>query len=606
MTHPNEDAPQVPSAADKRQRIAKLMARAGLCSRRDAEAWIVAGRVSLNGDVLTSPAVDVTTEDIVLVDGAPLPALDKTRLFLFHKPRGLVTSDHDPEGRATVADFLREHWPEGPRVVTIGRLDINTEGLLLLTNDGGLARTLELPQTGWVRRYRVRAKGTADPAALEALADGVSIDGIDYAGIEAKLDRTQGANVWLTMGLREGKNREIKRVLEHMGLEVNRLIRLSFGPFQLLDLPEGAVEEVRTRVLRDQLGAKLAAQAGVAFDEPQAKAPQDSVKERSAKDRGAQGKGVKDKVIKDNRIKDRSVKPWASQAPRGARPARPEHGTRSSSPRPDGRPERRRRPAEADAPPPLRDRPARGTRKHVSALRAERSENQRSAPRTRIERSTTSDNRQRPVAVERLVRPQPTGPARHRPAVEPQDRRARPAQSDDRRRDGDRTREHRGSASPGPNRPACGPARTPGPARRRDRSDADVEARQGPAKAAGRPRHTSPSAAGKRERIARSGPRRDDRAPREGRPDAPGNRASDRASRGKRDDRAARPDRDDRAPRRGPDERGAARGARPADDKRRAKPAGRGRPAEAPRGARPPRTKPSGDRPRGPSNKPRR
>ena len=251
----------------ERQRIAKAMARAGLCSRRDAEAWILEGRVSVNGEVLKSPARDVGADDRVVVDGAPLPTPEKTRLFLFNKPRGLVTSDHDPEGRETIFDHLREHWPEGPRVVTVGRLDINTEGLLLLTNDGGLARMLELPKTGWLRRYRVRANGETDQAQLDALHDGIEIDGIEYAGIEAKLDRSQGANCWLTMGLREGKNREIKRVLEHLGLEVNRLIRLSFGPFQLLDLAEGAVEEVRTRVLKDQLGAALAAEAGVDFGE---------------------------------------------------------------------------------------------------------------------------------------------------------------------------------------------------------------------------------------------------------------------------------------------------------------------------------------------------
>ena len=207
-------------ATPERQRIAKLMARVGLCSRRDAEAWIVDGRVTLNGDVLTSPAMDVGPNDTILVDGIPLPAAEKTRLFLFHKPRGLVTSDHDPEGRETVADFLADNWPDGPRVVTIGRLDINTEGLLLLTNDGGLARVLELPATGWVRRYRVRAKGETDQGVLDRLRDGIVVDGVDYAGIEAKLDRIQGANCWLTMGLREGKNREIKRVLEHLGLEV--------------------------------------------------------------------------------------------------------------------------------------------------------------------------------------------------------------------------------------------------------------------------------------------------------------------------------------------------------------------------------------------------
>ncbi len=250
-------------------RIAKVMARAGLCSRRDAEGWIAAGRVAVNGAVIDSPALNVAPGDTITVDGVPLPDREQTRLFLFHKPRGLVTTARDPEGRPTIFDNL----PEGlPRVVSVGRLDINTEGLMLLTNDGGLARVLELPATGWMRRYRVRANGTVDPARLDALKAGVTIDGIDYAGIEATLDRVQGANVWLTMGLREGKNREIKRVLEALGLAVTRLIRLSFGPFQLGELPEGAVEAVPTRVLREQLGPGLAAQAGADL-EPREEAP---------------------------------------------------------------------------------------------------------------------------------------------------------------------------------------------------------------------------------------------------------------------------------------------------------------------------------------------
>ena len=248
------------------QRIAKVMARAGVCSRREAEAWIAEGRVSVNGEVLESPAFNVSETDTVRVDGKPLAAPERTRLFLFHKPRGLVTTARDPEGRNTVFAVLP---PDLPRVVAIGRLDINTEGLLLLTNDGGLSRVLELPSTGWLRRYRVRAHGTIDQAALDQLAGGVTIDGVDYMGIEAKLDREQGANAWLTLGLREGKNREIKKILEHLGLAVNRLIRVSFGPFELGDLPEGEVVEVRTRVLRDQLGVKLAKEANVDFDAPQ-------------------------------------------------------------------------------------------------------------------------------------------------------------------------------------------------------------------------------------------------------------------------------------------------------------------------------------------------
>ncbi|WP_230532748.1 pseudouridine synthase [Microvirga roseola] len=246
-------------------RIAKVIARAGIASRRDAEAMIAEGRVTLNGKVLDSPAVNVTAADRITVDGEPLPAKERTRLWLYHKPRGLVTTARDPEGRPTVFESLPEDLP---RVVAVGRLDINTEGLLLLTNDGGLARVIAHPDTGWLRRYKVRAHGEVNQADLDRLRDGITIDGIDYGPIEARLDRVQGDNAWITMGLREGKNREIKRILEHMGLQVNRLIRMSFGPFQLGDLEVGLVEEVRTKVLKDQLGAALAAEAGVDFESP--------------------------------------------------------------------------------------------------------------------------------------------------------------------------------------------------------------------------------------------------------------------------------------------------------------------------------------------------
>ncbi|WP_417685508.1 pseudouridine synthase [Roseibium sp.] len=250
---------------EKGERIAKVMARAGLCSRREAETWVTDGRVEVNGKTLETPAVTVTNADDVKVDGQPLPLRERTRLWLYYKPRGLVTTNHDPEGRPTVFDRLPD---ELPRVLTVGRLDINTEGLLLLTNDGGLARVLELPATGWLRRYRVRAFGKVTQEQLNTLADGVAIDGVLYGAIEATLDKEQGDNVWLTVGLREGKNREVKRVLEHLGLAVNRLIRLSFGPFQLMDLQEGGVREIRGRVLRDQLGEKLAEEAGADFDAP--------------------------------------------------------------------------------------------------------------------------------------------------------------------------------------------------------------------------------------------------------------------------------------------------------------------------------------------------
>jgi len=252
-------------ALEEGERIAKIMARAGLCSRRDAENWIKAGRVSVNGKLLDSPAINIHPKDKVLVDGAPLPVRERTRLWMYHKPRGLVTTTSDPEGRPTVFEKL----PVGlPRVITIGRLDINTEGLLLLTNDGGLARVLELPTTGWLRRYRVRAYGKVTQAQLDTLAEGVALEGVLYGSIDAQIEREVGDNVWITVALREGKNREVKKVLGHLGLEVNRLIRVSYGPFQLLDMKEGSASEVKSRVLRDQLGERLVEESGADFDAP--------------------------------------------------------------------------------------------------------------------------------------------------------------------------------------------------------------------------------------------------------------------------------------------------------------------------------------------------
>ena len=247
------------------ERIAKVVSRAGLASRRDAEEWIVQGRVTVNGRVINSPALDVTANDVITVDGKPLPPRERTRLFMFHKPRGLMTTHADPEGRPTVFNNL----PEGlPRLISIGRLDFNTEGLLLLTNDGGLARALELPDTGWLRRYRVRAHGEVTQAQLDELKNGIQVDGVKYGSIDATLERDQGANVWLVFAIREGKNREVRNVMAHLGLEVNRLIRVSYGPFQLGELPEGQVEEVKTRVLREQLGEKIVELAGADFNRP--------------------------------------------------------------------------------------------------------------------------------------------------------------------------------------------------------------------------------------------------------------------------------------------------------------------------------------------------
>lgn len=253
--------PAKPAAGpDEPLRIAKAMARAGLCSRREAERWIEQGRVNVNGRLLTTPAFEVTASDKVLVDGKPLPSAEPPRLWRYYKPRGLVTTHSDPQGRPTVFQSL----PEGlPRVVSVGRLDFNSEGLLLLTNDGALARHMELPSTGWLRRYRVRAHGRVTQEALDKLKDGIEIDGVRYGPIEASLDSVQGANAWLTVGLREGKNREVRRILGHLGVDVNRLIRISYGPFQLLDLKPGEAEPVKRRVLADQLGPRLAEELGL-------------------------------------------------------------------------------------------------------------------------------------------------------------------------------------------------------------------------------------------------------------------------------------------------------------------------------------------------------
>ena len=267
------------------ERIAKVIARAGLASRREAEAWIAAGRVAVNGAKIASPALNVTRADKIVVDGKPLPGAERTRLFLYHKPRGLVTTSADPQGRPTIFGALPKHLP---RLISVGRLDLSTEGLLLLTNDGGLARALELPATGWLRRYRVRAYGKVTQPQLDALRDGVTVDGINYGPIDAVLDREQTSNVWITFAIREGKNREVRNVLRHLSLQVGRLIRVSFGPFQLGELEEGAVAEVPTRVLRDQLGEKLTKAAGADFSapiverkpEPQKRAPSPEKRER--------------------------------------------------------------------------------------------------------------------------------------------------------------------------------------------------------------------------------------------------------------------------------------------------------------------------------------
>tara|TARA_R110000868_G_scaffold153698_14_gene379325 strand:+ start:426 stop:1214 length:789 start_codon:yes stop_codon:yes gene_type:complete len=243
---------------EKRERIAKVMARAGLCSRRDAEKWILDGRVLVNNKVLTTPAFTVVDTDEVIVDGELLPAPGKARLWRFHKPVGLVTTHRDEKGRTTIFEVLP---PELPRVVSVGRLDITSEGLLLLTNDGTLARELEHPSRGWVRRYRVRVHGGVDPKSLAALKNGVTVEGVRYGPITASLDSDSDPskgqakrNVWVSVSLSEGKNREVRKVMAHLGLTVSRLIRVSYGPFQLGKLSPGGLEEVPAPVIRQQLG----------------------------------------------------------------------------------------------------------------------------------------------------------------------------------------------------------------------------------------------------------------------------------------------------------------------------------------------------------------
>lgn len=244
------------SETERGDRIAKWLARAGVASRRDAERMLTEGRVKLNNQPVTHPATFVEPGDLVLVDGKLVSEPERTRVWRYHKPEGLVTTHRDPEGRPTVFEKLRDQLP---RVISVGRLDLTSEGLLLLTNDGALARRLELPTTGWIRRYRVRVHGIVDPHALAALAKGVMVEGVRYAAIDAALDSRKGENAWLTVSLKEGRNREIRKVMTHLGLVVTRLIRIAYGPFQLGTLPRGGVEEVPARVLREQLPADAGA-----------------------------------------------------------------------------------------------------------------------------------------------------------------------------------------------------------------------------------------------------------------------------------------------------------------------------------------------------------
>jgi 23S rRNA pseudouridine2605 synthase len=390
------------------ERIAKVIARAGLASRREAEAWIAAGRVAVNGSVIASPAHDVTGRDRVTVDGAPLPEKERTRLFLYHKPRGLMTTHADPQGRPTIFERL----PQGlPRLISVGRLDFNTEGLLLLTNDGALARVLELPATGWLRRYRVRAHGTVTQAQLDALRNGVTISGIHYGPIEAALDRVQGSNLWLTLAIREGKNREVRNVASHLDLAVTRLIRLSFGPFQLREIAEGAVEEVPTRTLREQLGARLTALAGADFSAPAgAPPPPDYDRPRPEP---------------SNRDQPRPSRPARSDRdqPRPSRPARSDrdHSRSARHALSDPRPARptqaaQKAPSHAWRAPDM-ERPQKPKRGKFHGKRRDEAKRERPSGEPRTDALT--DRKGRTVPVERHGRPPPKAPPEERAARPP-------------------------------------------------------------------------------------------------------------------------------------------------------------------------------------------
>ena len=352
-----------PSKQASGERIAKVMARAGLASRREAEAWIADGRVSVNGKVITSPALNVTDKDRITIDSQPLPQRARTRLFLYNKPRGLVTTHSDPEGRPTIFQSLPKHLP---RLISIGRLDMNTEGLLLLTNDGGLARVLELPATAWLRRYRVRALGRVTQETLDGLRKGVTVEGVHYGPIEATLERQLESNCWLSLGIREGKNREVRKVMESLGLKVSRLIRVAYGPFELGPIAECAVNEVETADLRKTLGPQIVTQANADFDAPlgddEGRMPLRGKPERGKSERGKPERGRPERGGKPERNKPERNKPTRGRDEQRRHPdarapdARPGRGGDERPETGRAQPKKRRRFDRSSGPRPSRPR----------------------------------------------------------------------------------------------------------------------------------------------------------------------------------------------------------------------------------------------------------
>jgi 23S rRNA pseudouridine2605 synthase len=329
-------APKVEEAPKRTERIAKAMARAGIASRREVERLIGLGKVAVNGKILDTPATLVTRDDVITVDGKPIAAAQATRVWRYHKPSGLVTSHGDPQGRPTVFDAL----PSGlPRVISVGRLDLNTEGLLLLTNDGELSRALELPSTELVRQYRARARGRVTQAELDGLKAGVTVDGVRYGPIEATLDKAKetaagekaSANLWISVSITEGKNREVRKVLEHLGLTVNRLIRLAYGPVQLGTLPVGSVEEVGPRVIREMLAPHIRPENLPTGNTVETPAPIPGRRTRAPIVKGRSGSAMSDPSRKPSRV--RAAEGAASEGGDTGRRAPKKEGWAKAKPR---------------------------------------------------------------------------------------------------------------------------------------------------------------------------------------------------------------------------------------------------------------------------------